>query len=184
MRKSLWIAPILLLFGGIGAPGILRADDITYNMNLTVGTGFATGTITTDGTIGTLAARDILGWNLLVNDGTSTVNISSTGITPVTNLFGVDLTATPTAILFDFEGADGGQFTLSDATCSLTTCAVVAFEHGGLYVEGPTGAIAFASPPFNDVIATTPEPGTAVLLLTGIGLTLMIGDRRNVPLFI
>jgi hypothetical protein len=46
-----------------------------YNVGQTVGSGTVTGSITTDGTIGVLSSNNILDWNLVVNDGTNTVNL-------------------------------------------------------------------------------------------------------------
>ena len=59
----------------LATASLCGAATITYNVNLTVGAGSASGTIITDGTIGALGRSDILSWNLLLNDGTSTVDL-------------------------------------------------------------------------------------------------------------
>ena len=46
--------------------------DITYTINDTVGAGTVTGTITTDGFLGTLATSDIIDWNLVLTNGFGT----------------------------------------------------------------------------------------------------------------
>ena len=78
----------------------------TYIVNLTIGAGSVTGVITTDDTIGTLGPSNILGYNLLLNDGTDTpYNLIGP---PDFNLFltGSDLSATATQLLFNFTGPD------------------------------------------------------------------------------
>ena len=53
------------------------ADDITYTVNQSLLPGAISGTITTDGTLGTLGIADVVGWNL-----TSTQGATSQVFTP------------------------------------------------------------------------------------------------------
>jgi hypothetical protein len=54
-----------------------NATDITYNVNQAIGAGSVTGSIQTNGAIGTLSSQDIVSWNLLINDGTRSFDILS-----------------------------------------------------------------------------------------------------------
>jgi hypothetical protein len=82
------------------------AADITYDVNRTVVLGSVTGTITTDGTIGTLAANDITSWNLTLNGpGASPFNI--TNLNSGIEVIGTDLSADATNLYFDFSGPSG-----------------------------------------------------------------------------
>jgi hypothetical protein len=53
------------------------AADIVYHVNDRVGVGSVTGTITTDGTTGTLFTFDIVAFNLTLNDVTGTAILTS-----------------------------------------------------------------------------------------------------------
>ena len=102
--RLLVISTLLGALSAIGGP-------ITYNVSNSVGGGSISGTIETDGTIGILGSTNILDWNLLLNDGTSTFtntgplsgNNSQLFFTATTNL-----TATATQLLFNFSGPTGG----------------------------------------------------------------------------
>lgn len=85
---------------------VSSAASITYNVDQTVGAGGVTGTIQTDGTIGTLGQIDITSWNLLLNNGTATFDLTNlnSGVT----VFQSDLTATSTQLLFNFDNNDSG----------------------------------------------------------------------------
>src|SRR6267378_6044483 len=113
MRKSLWSIAVVFAVA-VESPTVLRATatDITYTVNQTVGAGGVTGTITTDGTIGTLAAGNIIGWNLLLNSGSSTITLTGppSANSNVGN-FGVDLlTASATQLFYNFGGSIGVVF--------------------------------------------------------------------------
>ena len=51
---------------------------IVYQLNNTISSGGVTGTIQTDGTIGSSTVRDITDWNLIINDGSNTFNLCNT----------------------------------------------------------------------------------------------------------
>jgi hypothetical protein len=126
------IGRFLLL--ALGVAPLCRAD-ITYGVSLTVGAASVTGTITSDGTLGALGdggpgGNHIVDWNLLLSDPTTvlvntpcsgpgggppcTVNLvgppSGGALDSLNNNLGADLLATPTQLLFDFSGTDGGAF--------------------------------------------------------------------------
>jgi len=68
------------------------------------------GTITTDGTIGVLAASNIVGWNLNLNGVGAAFNLTSVGSQSTTGVMGSDLTATNNGLYFNFSGTDSGNF--------------------------------------------------------------------------
>jgi hypothetical protein len=161
--------------------------DIVYSVDRTVGTGSITGTITTDGTIGTLAAGDIVSYNLELTAPPSSLNL-----VPPANVYvqGPDLTATPTELDFNFGGPAGyfliqngpedGFFYYCDQAgggpcLNGETVAPDYFADGGL-----NGTISG-----NVVIGTaqtsaTPEP--TLMMLTGLGfagVTFVAYRRRS-----
>jgi hypothetical protein len=100
-KKSLALVALILSVSS-------QAAEITYNINSTLAGGVATGTITTDGTIGELVDANITGWSLSVDvngDGTSATASSSDSNTN-TFLFlplGYSpLSASATSLIFDF----------------------------------------------------------------------------------
>ena len=91
-----------------------QASPIVYDINDIVGAGTVTGTITTDGTLGTLQTSDITGWNLVLDNGFGTI-LDLTGPSVVAPIEGVevagsDLTASAGALSFNFSATDGGFF--------------------------------------------------------------------------
>jgi hypothetical protein len=184
MRRTLWI--IALALTAMLTPTVLRAADITYTVDETVGAGIVTGSITTDGTIGTLDTADIVNWDLTLNDG-SNPTFDLLGPTSGDNsqeiVEGSDLTATATQLLFDFSGSDDGYFLLENSVigddgpfvCYTATTDCSGAPVGvNLDVLSPETNIVYTELSGTDVIAGsagvvgTPEPSTAFLLLMGI----------------
>src|ERR1700685_1120103 len=109
------IGAVMMLVVGIS---VCSASPITYAVDQT-GIGFdqgsVTGTIETDGATGTLAASDIVNWNLqavcLGFVGCSASNFTLTGGVggnSTVSITGNGLTATATELLFNY--ASGGVF--------------------------------------------------------------------------
>jgi hypothetical protein len=130
-----------------------NATNITYNINQRVGLGSVTGTITTNGHIGTLGSSDIQFWNLLINDGTQSFDIQGnfssggcsvlgcTNLTSSSLFFSTgDLSATSTQLLFNFSdsgGSGGNKFFFTwDQNAGLST-----FSLASLCFQGPGQAI-------------------------------------------
>jgi hypothetical protein len=88
----------------------VSAHATEYTLNQAIGAGGVTGTISTDGQLGSLVTADITDWNITINDGTSTFNLLgplSVGANSQIELWG-GLTATLTDLEFDFsQSADG-----------------------------------------------------------------------------
>jgi len=191
MRKTLWII-LTVLAMAIVAPTVLRADDITYSVNLTVGAGSVIGTITTDGTIGTLATSDILDWNLILNDGTTTVTLTGPPAPHIsTEISGSDVTATATALSYNFSGPNFDFFIIEDNNFTPTGGGVLDFftpdpadstyPNSGINVSHLEGSALTV----NDTVSGTqvigsviaPEPATLALMLPAIGFLLATRKR-------
>ncbi len=185
--------PILLLLPV--AASICRAADITYDVNLTIGAGSVTGDIITDGTIGTLFDSDIVDWNLLVNDGTHTFDLTGplSGDNSAFDVTLEGLTATATDLLYDFDNGNEAEFYytgfLPVNVCFISSGApdctgsgygagealIVCQVYPGCYGSSDSDS-QYAALTGTQVIAGpesspgTPEPSTCVLLSIGFGV--------------
>src|SRR5690349_6352297 len=99
MRKSYSIVGVLITT--TLAPTLLRATSITYSVNETLTGGSMSGTIRTDGTIGTLVIANTVHWNLLIADGNLTLQLNPTNST-VQGL-GSELSASTTSLMFNYS---------------------------------------------------------------------------------
>jgi len=172
---------------------VSNAGSITYTVNQTYGPATVTGTITTDGTIGTITAADITSFDLTLTDTSSDVfNYTSSVFSA-----GSDITATSTDLLFNYSSStagyllfqpvygDGETYVCLATAGELPLCvpgeSIVPVAYGdatdGLD-ETITGNDVFAS-----VVGTNsgvPEPGTYGLMLAGLGL-LAAMRKRSLP---
>ncbi len=166
--------------------------NITYTLNDTVGFGAVTGTITTNGTLGTLATADIIDWNLMLTNGFGTT-LDLTGpsaITPIegVQVLGLGLTATSTNLSYDFNGTgyfliqenglgNGGTY-FCEAGFSQATCFAggesdfpgFAFSLNQQF-QSRSGDISIGTSA--GIASTVPEPSSVFLLsapVLGLGL--------------
>lgn len=102
MKKLL--TPILALAMLLAITKGAQATPITYNVNLTLGNGSATGSITTNGSVGILGTGHILDWDLLLNDGITTFALDGT-TNSARSVVGSGLVATLTELTFDFSSS-------------------------------------------------------------------------------
>lgn len=95
------------------------AGPITYNVSRTVGAATVSGTVTTDGTLGTLAGSNFTDWSLSIVNGSNSDVLAPGGANRV-YVVGGYLTATATDLSFNFTGDGTGcllfQNSLSAAT--------------------------------------------------------------------
>lgn len=105
----------LFFIAALAALSATVADAMTYKIDRDIGDGSVVGFIETDGTLGTLAAANILDWSITLTSpdlgGGSPQLI--TGATGVVGVFGSGLSANSTDIVFDF-GVAGAGFIIAD----------------------------------------------------------------------
>jgi hypothetical protein len=172
---------------------LCSAGPITYDVSETVGAGSVTGTIETDGNTGVLAQGDISAFNLLVNNGSGTFDLTNLNAAPTVN--GSDLTATATQLSFNFGAGDEG-YVLFEANNTpfqyfcLETAQICSFNFTGSGIDlalsdtdatteqfaSVTGTPVVANvaeittdapPPPADGLSVAPEPSTISFL--GLG---------------
>jgi hypothetical protein len=189
-------AKCVALLLGMLLLGATNAGATTYAVSLFDGLeGVAVGgSITTDGTVGTLSTSNIVDWNLI---GTSE-NLSLTTLFDLTgplsgdnsfiNSFG-NIVATPTTLSL---GIPGGDVSFEDSNC-MGSCdlIVIGLEtfHGSLAnfqvcILRPSTTCGISADTNNLVIgdgkvAPTPLPATLPLFATGLGSLGLLGWRRK-----
>ena len=175
MRIPRGITPFFAL---IASSCLCNAGMVDYYVNQTIGAGGVTGYIETDGTMGVLGPANVLGWDLQLNDGTSTWNLPTTGtFFPFT---GSDLSATATQLLFNFSGTDGGVFDISDASLDFNWCLSAA--NAGCWVNSGGGETIFFrgfSGPDNQFTSLSGTQPIASMTLTPLQ-----GGGHTTPIFI
>ena len=175
---------LLILLG----TAIAGATSITYNVNRGAGIGSISGFIETDGTIGAIAAGNIVDWSLLLNDGTTAYDLYSpvSGNNSSVDSNGSHITATSTQLLFNFSGTDNGYFRFQYGVGIHNGnhyCGNASFS--GICLTGETIAPGnytqggFAAQSRDVVIAMAlPEPSSLVLLGGGL-LAAVFAFRRK-----
>lgn len=185
MFKTVLIIALLL------AASPLAAASIVYNVNQTIADGSVVGTITTDGSFGTLAAADVTGFHLTVTGiGASVVLTDADSIVVNT---GANLTATASKLLFDYSGPAGfldfqqGPFgtgmkyycNASSLSACLQGASAVPESYNGpsAQFQARTGLQTIATA---TAVGGVPEPATWALALAGFALTGSMMRRRSV----
>jgi hypothetical protein len=179
----------LALLAAFLLPLPLAANNITYNVDLTIGTGTVTGFIQTDGAQGFLGYFDVVSWNLEMTSPAGSYDIYglSSGHQPSNSQLiesgygnGGALIGTPTELEFSFTG-QASEVSFSPGAYPGPADAVNFFEEGG---GGPGGAgeyFVFAGVPEQSTrlsgtqvigAVPTPEggPSFAFLLMSGASL--------------
>jgi hypothetical protein len=178
---------ILVLAAMLLGAGVCAASPITYNVNVTVGGGSVTGTVQTDGTIGTIGSANITAWNLNLNGLGASYNI--TDANSVVLITGGDVSATATDLLFNFSGSAGdfllfqqGLFSGTHYYCAATTlgtCFQGASVTPQSYLDPSFQNAALTGSQIIGTVAPIPEPASLALFGAGLlGLGLMRRRRR------
>jgi hypothetical protein len=166
---------------GAMAAAPAQAGGITYLFNQVADQAKVTGFITTDGTLGDIGAANIVDWELRLDDGSSSDPLSSIGkftlIPSGSQVAGFSaFTATPTALLFNFDGTGGALFqapTIGANDNYLGFDSVVGGS-GGTYsaidwhVAGALIVIHYSGT--TPVALSVPEPSSYAMLLGGLAL--------------
>jgi hypothetical protein len=154
----------LLAAALMGVCGVARPS-IVYTVNISDGIEMVSGTITTDGLIGTLNASDITAWDLTAAGPVAFAENSSIPGAFLLCSFGCGLTATATTLAYDFSSqiAGTGFFDCAgNCQIQLDTGAVDVFKASAGHFISESGNTVIAR------AAAAPEPGTFTLL--GLGL--------------
>jgi hypothetical protein len=218
MKKSpKQLAFIALLLGTlVGAQA--EASSITYTVNETISgpldgvagnptqTDSVVGSITTDGTTGTLHAGNLQSWNLNLIDVTNTAN--NIDLTQINSLISVDignvLNATATGLFFNFtnpDGAFGFQAKSPGAGSGYHYWCLDSGWYGCLKGNSIAPGNVYAGVAGNDLVvavagtegqvgnsplnSSVPEPSTWAMLLLGFaGVGFMAYRRKSKPALI
>jgi hypothetical protein len=176
---------------------LCSAAPITYNVAETIGNGGVSGFIQTDGTLGSLSTGNIIAWNLTLDDGVNSVNMTEANSAEA--IFNADssgpsaVTGTATQLLFDFGDlrptGDSSSTNLLIFNSSsvpgylcfvVTTCAAIWPTVPGYGQEQVSATPGFVNAQLRNLsgvqvigtvdVASTPEPSTLALLAAGIVL--------------
>jgi PEP-CTERM motif len=198
IRKTLFGAAFAAL-----AMAATAADATVYIGADSVGTTSITLSVTTDGTLGTLAAANITGWTITFADPNPLNNIVLTPMNSAVFMVGDAVSATASSLTFDFDS--GGVFG-RDAIAFNEDPGVPGFEHyycldTNFACTGPdrrafrNAAVVRdqrAHSAFNHearsgigvigtatgVTGAVPEPASWAMMLTGFGLLGAVARRR------
>jgi hypothetical protein len=161
------------------------ATPITYQINRVVGAATVTGFIQTDGTIGVLSASNFLDWNLLLQYGTSTFDLTgpSSGGNSAIFVRGTDVEAFDSFLLFNFSGIDygvlmfgqnlfSGHHYYCDSTqpyeCIPGETVVPDSRRAGFQNAEYQGIVVIGN-----AVGPAPEPSTLNLICSGLALLML-----------
>jgi hypothetical protein len=181
------------LFIAALAPTVSKASEFTYAVDQSLpGGGSIVGDITTNGTQGSLGYIEIDSWSFGVSADGNTGTSNGTHAGKV-NLSGLDVSATPISLKFNFGGVDGGEliFPVSNggyvvwATADCQVCASIAGVSGGFVAavdiggDGVADVLSLSGVQTIGTAAATPEPATSGLMLIGVALLAMMIAMRT-----
>jgi hypothetical protein len=188
----------------LGPFGSAAASATTYQLDFS--NGSITGTITTDGKIGTLLPGDILSWSFSQTFGVGPPSMSSSEASATLHLSGNGFAADANGLYFNFGGTDGTYVDFTDnnwpytqpATfgLSLQFCDTVSYctnqnndtnhSHVMMVAFTPSFGATSGGPDYSNYqivqigdVASTPLPGALPLLGSGLGGLGLLSWRRK-----
>lgn len=202
--RALALLSLLTIGGGASA------TDLTYNVDLTIGSGTVIGAITTNGTLGELSRADFASWSLTLTDASiigmpETLTQSNSALTffgpsGATVSASPDMQASQSSITWNFGSNDGETFAfqlggqqsgdagLCGANAGSISCdtepADPALTIGDVNKSGNTD---FVKESGVAVLATVAAPeidpasAAGAMTLLLAGLTVMRGARKGQP---
>lgn len=165
-------ALVALLAGAASA----NAATITYDVDQIIGAGSVTGTVTTDGTIGPLAAGDFTAWSLLLTGAMgATFRLDPANSQVYEQTTDDDVVATKSKITFNFSGTDNGYLLFQEGTVHLGQQYWCNATFSGICLQGKSvSSVVYPDSNFQNiaasgtqVIAGVPEPSTWFLMALG-----------------
>ena len=180
-------------FAAFALAGVAQAHNvspITYTGARTVGSNTVDLSLTTDGVFGTLAQADITRYDIIISDAAGSFELTPTN-SSMTSFQGFDLSASKTALSFNFSATDGGVLEFYSATLgryvveSDLKLGPVLLSFHEEQTEGYGSNITSVHPTGNVVLATasvssgTPEPASWALMLVGFGGICALLRRRS-----
>lgn len=198
IREFLFSAAALIAF----VPTAASASSITYDISDTVAGLTVTGTITTDGKIGTLHPGNIMNWSVTESAG-NTTTFSSGEAGASLDILGNDLTASASSISFHFDDfttaadfvflfvtgfANNDRFEgLTYLECNMvSTCpadegalsgTLTSSDGGSTYSAGSL----YSSPQVIATVASTPLPSTWSMLMAGfVGVGFLVSRSKKI----
>jgi hypothetical protein len=182
-----------LLFLALGMPGALKADSTYYLAAQNVNGEIISGTITTDGNMGSLNHIDLESFSFgLTNVSTGTGGAGATGRemgkSPDINDMGSGLTATSAGLFFNFDDTQPSTLIFQNALDGFEWCIftdegcdppgsgeLLSFGGSSGTVTGLSGNVMIAS------VTPAPEPGTWGFALIGIAGIAFVMRKRLLP---
>ena len=167
--------------------GVSQAKATTYNVDIVDSLLSISGTITTDGTIGTLNTANIADWNLKVTDEYPSFVLTGPVSGPNSSVYVQlnDLTASSTILSFSFSADNGSlvKFYTATQALELYDAGVYGGVRGGYLVCGAFGCAnsysVIASSDIVGTVAATPLPAALPLFATGLAVTGLLGWRKK-----
>ena len=168
------------------------ANATTYTVNQSFGGGGVTGTIDTDGTIGTLGTGNITDWSLMLTDLSGSFLLDGL-VNSAVLVLGSAFSATVTDLLFDFSAGSGlvifqnpnigssiNFWCMDNGGCSNLVVpgqSVVTSDSSWQNYSGGafTGSVIIGS----TSVSAVPLPAALPLLAAGLGAFGFVGWRRR-----
>jgi hypothetical protein len=158
--------------------------DIVYNVNIVSGSNSVVGQITTDGSLGTVIAADIVDFSLTITN-TSGSAVLSPGTLANFQVGGSDLTATSSGLFYNFASTDLSGYVLllgAQALClnnSGPGCYGNFVSSIVLFNGDVTSIPEIGNVQIGTAVGAVPEPSTWAMMILGFAGVGLIAYRRK-----